>query len=161
MLLSPEFSLSLFNAPCHDALLLDRSDVPLSKRPDLPMFLGGILSLLFRPAPHFRLIPVPLSRLVICGVILLMVLDGFICIPLIAFLWKSIIILSPFVLFYEGGHLITVYLSINESACLVSANDHFVRTRCTYRKLFRPYSYRRQQYMFHPSAVGVCLFIHH
>ena len=51
----------------------------------LPMFLVGIPSLLFRPTSIFLPILVPLSVLVICGIILPIVLDGFIGIPLLVF----------------------------------------------------------------------------
>ena len=56
---------------------------------------------------------------------------------------------------------ITLSPSINGSARLVSFCDEpVVQTCTTYCEIFWPYSYCQQLEMFHPSAVGVCQFIH-
>ena len=54
---------------------------------------------------------------------------------------------------------ITVSPYINGGAWLVSVNGSVIQTRSTYCEIFRPYSYIRQQDMFHPSAVCVYYFI--
>ena len=124
------YRFSIFNAPCHDALLLEISYMPLSKKLKLLMLIGGIPSPLFFPTPIFRMIPVPLSRLVIYVVMLLMVLGGFIGMPLFVFHPESILILSK--KSTSGGEvMIAVSPSINGSACLVSVNNFFVQTRST------------------------------
>ena len=90
-MLSPSgFSILIFYNPCHDALLLEKSDVPLSKRAKLLMFLGEIPSSLFHPNPIIC-ISVPLFRLVICGIMLPMVLYGFTPMPSFLFCPKSIL----------------------------------------------------------------------
>ena len=94
MLLSPGFPLSLLSEPCHDALLSKRSDIPLSNRLKLLMFLGGIPPLLFRPEYLFCPITVPLSRLEICGVRLRKIFNEFTGMPLFLFRPKSILLLS-------------------------------------------------------------------
>ena len=80
-----------FRFSCHDALLLEKSNVPMQKRSNIPMC---ILSLLFRPTLLFSPTPVPLYRLVICGIMLLVVIDGFMWMPLFLFCPKPILILS-------------------------------------------------------------------
>ena len=55
----------------------------------------------------------------------------------------------------KGDPPISVSLYINGSAHLVIMNERVFQTRSTYRDLFRTYSYIRQRYMFHTSAVGV------
>ena len=59
----------------------------------------------------------------------------------------------------KGDVPITVSPSINGSARLVSINECVIRTRSIYCEHFRPYSYSRQQDMFHTSVVGVFQFI--
>ena len=123
--------LLLIATPCHDALLLDKSGVPLVvykklKLPCqvifeimLPVVLGGFTlmpSLLFRPDPTL-LISVQLFRL-------------------------------P-----KGYFPINVSLYINLSNNLVRMNKRIVQTRSSYCDIFR------QQGMFHPRAFGVFRFI--
>ena len=69
-------------------LVLVKSGIFLSKRPKIPMFLGGIPSLLLCPNP----ISVPLFILVIYGFVLLMVLDEFTLMASFVVRLKSIII---------------------------------------------------------------------
>ena len=88
-------SLSLFDAWCHEALLSERSDVPMSNIPKLLMFLGEFLPMIFHSTPLFHPIPVPLSRPIICGVMLPMFLSRFIGITLFVLHPKQILILSP------------------------------------------------------------------
>ena len=57
---------------------------------------GGILSPLFRPTFPFRPISVPLSILVLCGVVLLMFFDRFIGIPLFVFFHRWILFYRKF-----------------------------------------------------------------
>ena len=89
------------------------------KNPKLPMYLHGILSLLFRPELLFCSIPVPLYRLVICGVMLLMVLDGFTGMPLFMFRPKSILILSQLLqLLKDKSQSLCAYISMEYLAWL-------------------------------------------
>ena len=94
ILLPPGFSLLVFSFLCYYTLLTERSDVPLSKRLKLPIFLGGISSPLFRQTPLLQPIPVPLSILVIYGVMLLVFINGLLGMPIIVFRPKLILILS-------------------------------------------------------------------
>ena len=87
-LLFPSFSTSLFTAPFHNTLQLEKSDAPMLERTKIPMFLGGIPS----PILFLNPIPVPLSRLVICGIMLPMILDGFTRMPSFVLHPKSILI---------------------------------------------------------------------
>ena len=156
------FSLSLFTGTCHDMLMLEKSSVPPLKRPNLPMFLGRVLSPLFWTSLLFLLIPLPLSILVICGIMLLMVLNGFIGILFFVFRLKSILVSSQ--LFWlpkeKYGSTINESPSINGSARLVSMHGELVAQQYTnYWEIFWPYIHFWQQDMFHPSAVGVCWFI--
>ena len=60
----------------------------------------------------------------------------------------------------KGEVPITMYPSINQIACLVIMYDEIVdQPHTTYHEIFRPYSYRQQREMFHPSAVSVCWLI--
>ena len=94
MLLSPRFSNSLFAAPCPEVILSDKSYVTFSNRKNLAIFLVGIPSPLFHLISIFRLILLPIYILVICGIMLPIVLDGFIGMTLFLFWSKSIFILS-------------------------------------------------------------------
>ena len=96
--LLPRFSVSFFDAPCHNVLLPKKYEVSLLKSLGLPIFLSGILSLLLRPTQLFHLIPIPLSRLVSCGIMLPVVIYGFIGMALFVFCPKSIYILSSLLL---------------------------------------------------------------
>ena len=49
----------VFSSHCHYSLISEKYNVPISKRLNIPVFLGGMQSPLFRPNP----IPVPLFRL--------------------------------------------------------------------------------------------------
>ena len=77
ILLPPGFSLLIFSSSCHNVLLWEKSDVSLSNRSNLLMFLGRMPSPLFFLNP----IPVPLCRMVICRIVLLIVIYGFTQIP--------------------------------------------------------------------------------
>ena len=50
MLLSPGFFISLFSETCHDELLSEISDLPLSNMPKLQIFIGEVPSPLLCPA---------------------------------------------------------------------------------------------------------------
>ena len=121
-------------------------------------FIGGLLSPIFRPNLIIR-ISVPLFRLVICGFMLLVVLDGFTPIPSF-FLTQNITYFISNLPNTKEDDPITVSPSINESARLVIMNERVIWTHSTYREFFRLYIYTQQHGMFHPSVVGVCWLIH-
>ena len=66
----------------------------------------------------------------------------------------------------EGEVLITVYPSINGSACLVSMRNKLVaQPRTIYHEIFWPYSCRRQWEIFHPRrrltpSMGLLALLH-
>ena len=122
------------------------------------MLLGWMLSLIFRPNITIC-IWVLLFRLVICGFMIPMVLNGFTLIPSFMFCPESIIVLLQIFPLPKGDFPIIVSPSINKSALLMIINERVVWTRYTYRKIFRPYSYSQQRDMFHPSTVHVLCLI--
>ena len=78
----------VFSSHCHYSLASEKYNVPISRRMNLPVFPGGMPSPLSRPNP----IPVPLFRLVSCGIMLPVVLDGFTQMPSFCFCPKSLLI---------------------------------------------------------------------
>ena len=134
MLLSPDFLLSLFASPWHNALLLEEYNILISKIPKLPVLLGGISPPILRP------ILVPLSRLVICGIMLLLVLDGFIWMPWFVLYLKSILFSSqlsrllkenylsscPFLLMEVISWLVWMSISSELALLIASSSDPIV-----------------------------------
>ena len=72
---------------------------------------------------------------------------------------KSILILLQIFPLPKGDVPIIVSSYINRSDILVILNECVIRTRYTYRKIFRPYSYSWRRDMFHPSTVHVLCLI--
>ena len=149
-------SLSVFDEPCHNMLLLKKFNITLLNRPKITMFLVGIPSPLLHPNP----IPSTLFIMVIYELMLPMVLDGFTPMPSFMFLTKWITFVTT-IPTPKGDVATTLSPSINGSTRLVRTNECVVQTHSTYCNIFRPYSYRRQRDMLHPCVVGACRFIFH
>ena len=148
----PGFSILLIAEPCHDAILLEKSNIFVMES---------------------KMLKIPCT--ITCGVMPLMILGGFILIlPLL-------LRLNPLLHAYvrlsglpKEMFRITVPPSVNGSGRLVRVDYNWVThiivqilsitpkgLRASYRKLIRHFIYNQQQYCFRPRTVGVIRLVRH